>query len=606
MSVTVAEEPESSLEGEAAIARLAGLGAVLWRYRELALIVAITAFAAGLRFWQLTTLPFGFHNDEGNVTLDAQRVLDEGWIGPYSLRALGYPIAFNYFVAPFLAVLGWGVLAVRLPAAILGTAAIPLMYLVARNAAGWRAGLCAAVLLAVSLWHLQLSRLGFPVIGWPAAELAAILCLQYGLRTRHWGWFIPAGLVAGISIWIYPSASAFVVGVAIAVGVWLALRLWSERRSLGVPFARDVVLLAIFGLSTFLGAWPMIEYTRENPVSERFDSVYVFGDRRREDCLKVTPEQRDQKCQYAVATGFADRVDVLREKTQVLWRSLVSEPRVDNADGVGSTPPVGRLAMYLALAGAVVAVARYRRMDIASGIALAAAPLIAGFTIVTLDGQYRRSFGLVPFIALFGGMALAFAWEWLEERGRWLGMAAAAGVAVVLVVAGAGSVRWYFDDYAHQPGTRFTFFPEMRRASEYIDSLGHPYVYFYSDRASIGHESRQVLAPDIAGGEDRSEQFTRDDPKAVRYDLAPHSNPAFPITRDPDGAVFILMNAYAIEEREEYALDDIQARYPGGQVRMVTDPEWNSVEYIAYYLPRDLLESYASKESVEFKPAPPP
>lgn len=605
MSTTAAGR-ERPVVSRVAAERVAAWTGVLWRYREAALVIAITGFAAVLRLWDLTVLPFGFHNDEGNVTLDAQRVLDEGWIGPYSPRALGYPIAFNYFVAPFLAVFGWGVLAVRLPAAITGIAAIPLMYLVARNAAGWRAGLCAAVLLSVSLWHLQLSRVGYPVIAWPTAELAVILCLQYGLRTRRSGWFVAAGLVTGLSIWIYPSATAFVGGVAIAVGAWLALRLWSDRRVLGVPFARDAVLLVIFGLSTFLGAWPMIEYTRENPVSDRFDSVYVFGDRRRENCLPVAPEQRDDKCRYAVATGFDERFDVLREKARNLYWSLTSEARVDAVDGVGSVPPVGRLAMYLALAGVAVAVARYRRMDIAVAIGLAAVPLIAGFTIITLDGQYRRSFGLVPFIALFGGMALASAWERLDARGRWAGVAAGAGVAAVLVFAGASSVRWYFDEYPHQPATRFTFFPEMRLASEYIDSLGHPYVYFYSDRASIGHESRQVLAPDIAGGEDRSEQFTRDVPKLARYDLAPQSNPAYPVTRQPDGAVFLLMNAYAIEERKEYALDDIQARYPGGQIRMVTNPEWNSVEYIAYYLPRDLLESYASKESVEFKPAAPP
>ena len=75
---------------------------------ELWLVLALTAFAAVLRLWHLTTLPYGFHGDEANVSLDAERITKHGWIGPWSNLSLGYPIAVNYYMAAFVKFMGVG------------------------------------------------------------------------------------------------------------------------------------------------------------------------------------------------------------------------------------------------------------------------------------------------------------------------------------------------------------------------------------------------------------------------------------------------------------------------------------------------------------------
>jgi len=581
-----------------AIGRLPLLAAV-WRgvsaHPEIALVLGLTVLGAFLRLWQLGELPYGFHNDEGNVTLDAQRILSEGWIGPFSKLASGYPIAVNYFVAPFIKVMGPGTLSVRLPMAVLGIVAIPLAYYTFRLAAGWRVAACATFLLVTSAWHLHYSRVGFPVIGWPVVELGALLSLQLGLRTRRWPFFIVSGVLAGLGIWVYPSASLFALPMGIFMGAWAIIGLVRRRNTAAV---RDVLLVGILGLSMLLGASPMISYQRSHQVETegRLRGTYIFGSERRARCEKTPEEQRDQVCKWAVAASFGEKADVVREKTDLLWDILTTKSAPDGADGLGVKPPVGKLAMYLAVVGFVIAAIRFR--NAALGISVLAVPFIVAGAVLTIDGQFRRVFGIMPLIALFGGLTLGLVWEWADKQGIAVRVAALALIAATLGTISVQGLRFYFDEYPDSNAVRFVFYPELRRASEYIDTLGHPYVYWYNGRAPLGHETRRVLADEIAGGEDRALEWTKAaDNEHLRYDLKPEDQVGFPATRQPDGAVFVFMESYANDSDDA---DTVARKYPGGVLTGFFNEKLNRWEFRAYYLPGDLLDSYARQESVTY------
>ncbi|MHB8375446.1 MAG: ArnT family glycosyltransferase [Dehalococcoidia bacterium] len=556
---------------------------VVYRYRELTLVAALTAAGAFVRLWRLTTLPYGFHNDEGNVTLDAQRILHEGWIGAYSGRALGYPIAVDYFVAPFIKVFGATVLGVRLPIAVLGIACVPLVYGVARIAAGWRVAICATIMLAFSLWHLHLSRVGFPVMGWAVTELGSLLCLQIGLKRQRWPWFVGAGLLIGVGTWVYNSAFLYAVAVAIYLVGWYVARNFAEVRAavtgvvrprrLPVGPVRELLMLLILLASTALAAAPIVRYamTSRQQYESHFKSASIFN---------RPPHNAD---------SLPEKVRVTEHNVKRLFWALTSTARPDGADGLGSAPPVGALTMYAAIVGAAIALVRFRSPVF--GIGLLVVPLLLISTAVTIDGQYRRTFGLMPFIAIFAGLALGTVWERADRYG---GVLRVAGVGVVVVILAAVSyhnLSYYFRDYNNTSLARFVFYPEMREASEYLDAHGHPYVYMYSDRASLGHESRRVLAPNIAGGEDRSTEFAPG-PYTLRYDLAPEARPAFPATRQPDGVVFLFLGKY-VNDAEKVA-----QRYPGGIMSETDTPRLHVVDFRAYYLPANLLEYYARQEGV--------
>ena len=77
-----------------------GLESWVARYRwEILLVVLCTGVAAFLRVYRLAELPPGLHGDEALTGLDALRILDEGWIGPYVGSALGQPTGPLYFTA---------------------------------------------------------------------------------------------------------------------------------------------------------------------------------------------------------------------------------------------------------------------------------------------------------------------------------------------------------------------------------------------------------------------------------------------------------------------------------------------------------------------------
>jgi hypothetical protein len=366
-----------------------------------------------------------------------------------------------------------------------------------------------------------------------------------------------------------------------------------------------VMLLLILLASTLLAAWPLVSYARDekNHYTNHFKSVYIFSQERRTGCLAVPAASRDPNCARTLANGFVDKARVVRHNSVNLYHWLVDESHSDGADGLGVEPPLGKVAMYLAIVGAVIAI--FRIGNPAMGIGLLTVPLLWIATSVTLDGQFRRSFGILPFAAIYGGLTLSLIWEWADRRNLALRAGTLGLIAVVLFVHSYHGLRFYFHTYPDSQNERFVFYPEMREASEYMDTLGHPYVYWYNERAYLGHESRRVLAPDIAGGEERAFPGSPSTPPP-RIDLVPQATPSFPATQRPDGAVFVFFGSYLP------LFEQVRAKYPAveglppPQVSSYYSEQYKADDYRAYYLPKELLDYYGGKESVDYPVRPKP
>ncbi len=134
----------------------------------------ILALALAIRLFRITDFPAGFNLDEISQGYSAYSLLKTGrdewgirW--PLSPRAFGdfrAPL-YTYLTIPSIALLGLNKLAVRLPAAIFGGLAVLATYLLAKELfAGEKTGaekisLLAALFLAISPWHISLSRGAF-------------------------------------------------------------------------------------------------------------------------------------------------------------------------------------------------------------------------------------------------------------------------------------------------------------------------------------------------------------------------------------------------------------------------------------------------------------
>ncbi|MBP5166138.1 MAG: glycosyltransferase family 39 protein, partial [Oscillospiraceae bacterium] len=125
----------------------------------------IMAAGAALRLAGIASAPPGLNQDEASAGYDAWAILYSGIDRagcrlPVLLTAWGsgQNALYSYLAMPFIALLGLGKLSLRLPAALLGCASLPLFYSLSARTAGKKTALWTLAALAFNPWHIMLSR----------------------------------------------------------------------------------------------------------------------------------------------------------------------------------------------------------------------------------------------------------------------------------------------------------------------------------------------------------------------------------------------------------------------------------------------------------------
>lgn len=175
------------------------LGRTARRWQNL-LLGLLLALAAALR---CATLSFqGLWLDEVHTVVEAGRPWGELLLNLF-LPQQGYPL---YILAMHLwiALCGTTETALRLPAALAGTAAVPLLYLLGRRAFGWRVGLLAAAFLALSplaVWYSQEAK---SYAWFLLLTLASWLLLWEATRREtHRGWWAAFALITILALSVH-------------------------------------------------------------------------------------------------------------------------------------------------------------------------------------------------------------------------------------------------------------------------------------------------------------------------------------------------------------------------------------------------------------------
>ena len=133
------------------------------------LLVLILIFAFAIRVYNLAEVPPSLSWDEASIGYDAWSIVQDGkdqWGErlPLIFRSFGeYKFPFHiYTTAVFVSILGLSEYAVRLPSALFGVVNIFLIFFFARNLTGSvYIGLLSSLILAISPWHIQFSRVNW-------------------------------------------------------------------------------------------------------------------------------------------------------------------------------------------------------------------------------------------------------------------------------------------------------------------------------------------------------------------------------------------------------------------------------------------------------------
>lgn len=459
---------------------------------KLFLLLIITLLAAFFRLYRLGSLPPGDGYDPAYYGVDALQLL-RGEPLPLMLQPNREPL-FSYLVAASFLVVGASTLGIHLASAMVGLATVPAVYaageaLFARlpdeeSALRRWGGLLAALMMAVSYWHLNWSRYGVRAILVPPFAALTFTFLWRGFHRDDRGSFVLCGVALGLSMYTYQAARLLPILVAFAFAAVAWRRGTITRRDWS-----DALIVALMALLVFA---PLGIYFVRHPGSFTLRVKHAF----------VAQEEQD-------APGKLEAI--LDQTTEALLSFNIDGDHTPYST-IPGRPSLNLFFSALFFLGIVVSVARVRR----PAYAFLLASLVVMIVPAMLAGQgpaAKRAIGTLPAVAMLiavGALApLKMLRRWMtDSSARWLRIGWGLVVAGGFVYSGAVTYRDYFIRWASNPDLYTHFELGISAIGQYVRNLppdeqvylsselpAHPSIRFQSGlREDIrGYNGRQCV-----------------------------------------------------------------------------------------------------------------
>lgn len=484
-------------------------------------LFGVTLFGLWFRLLDLELTPPEMTSDHIEKLLDALRV-HEGYYAVFFPNNGGRE-AFQMYVVAFVADtlgVGFNFNALKWATVIEGVITLPVVFWMAQQVIGQASarerqigrwvGVALAWLLAVSAWHLMLSRLGLRIVLTPLTTALVIGFLARAMRynrardylalgavlgagfyfyqanrmlppvvvagmalamlntARRWrdlpnlvAQMVLVGLVAALPVAAYMLAGARAVDLLpVVAGAWLAaVALWlradhtSEPRSEAWRYAGGLLMVVVIALALYV---PMYHYSRLYP-DQYWNRTQgrLFGEnafvRVNENGVTVAyePTRREQ------AERFWDRRDVFIENYRDALRMYHWEGDAAWINNAGGRPALDGVAGGLLMLGAVIwTVWTLRRRDavwwllpVTVIVMLLPSALTLAYTIE--NPSFTRTSGTIPAIFMLAALPLGLLlWRVSHVPGRVWGMSLGALAALAILAGVLGSaLDWNRDNF---------------------------------------------------------------------------------------------------------------------------------------------------------------
>lgn len=211
------------------------------QYKWLLIVIVMAAF---LRLWQLGVVPPSPDWDEVALGYNAYSILKTGrdeygtWF-PRSLRSYDdyKPPLYVYLTVPSVALFGLNTWSVRLPSAVMGVLAVVGTYFLvielfsqAKISDVRKLALTSAMLLAISPWHLQFSRIAFEANLGITLNVWGVVAFIKGLQSRKW--LRISAILFGLALYAYHSERLFIPLLVLLLALVFRKKLFNGKTSI--------------------------------------------------------------------------------------------------------------------------------------------------------------------------------------------------------------------------------------------------------------------------------------------------------------------------------------------------------------------------------------
>ena len=579
---------------------------------ELAGVAGLLALAVFMRVYRLQQMPPGIFVDETNAALDAIRILEGRPDSPFATGWFETPTMYAYYLVGLFQFLGTSFAALKTASLLPAILTVAAIYPLARLLFGIPTAFAATFLLAVSRWHITMSRWGWNEVAPLLFMIVALYFLLRAVRDRRASDYALGGLFLGLGHYTYLASRL----VLLAVALYLLYRVLFERGFLRRTW-RGLAIFAVVYLATF---GPLLVTYARNPFtfSNRSQQVSIVVDMQEYYQQQRGPTAPKLVGQALRAMGLPKEISLLPLQESTLRHVEMflafgdRNPR-HNLPGAPMLDPITGSLLILALGFAIFQVFRpnARRADdedwvegVGGGQRYALllfwllVPLLGG--ILTRLDEAPQAYRTLPVIgaavllagdaavrsARVFGSAMAHLGD--PKDARWLRALPAVLVAVVLVWAGSINYRLFFDVQARDGRVWQAFSPiETAVASEVAGAMDSsslylsPRLYHFSPLKYLAYRS-----PARGGGGLDHPAYQMTEPAT---DL--------PLS-DPFGqdALFLLDTYY------QHVPELFLTYYPGARFEVVAGPGGQPL-FLAVTVPGSEISALQGLQA-EYAPAP--
>ncbi len=404
-------------------------------------LFSILILAFFLRFYKVTEIPPSLNWDEASIGYNAYSILKTGrdeWgkFLPVHFKAYGeYKLPIQIYISiPAIATFGLNELGVRITPVVYGTLTVLVVFFLASEIFGASSvGLFSAILLAISPWHIQLTRASFESALATFWVVLGTWLLVKGFKRQKW--FIVSTIPFALSVFTYNSTRIFTPLFLLTVLIlyWKTL----------MKFKKFILLSAVLFAVLLL---PLTPFLLSGDRSARYKLVSITDDpgliprinqnRGNSHLPGFLPKLVHNKVTY-VASYFTQNY-LAHFTPQFLFISGAPHKQ-HHVQNMGELYYFQAPFLFIGLFGIFKYRNRFRKLLI-SWILLAFIPVS-----VTNDSipNALRTLVAVPFYQIMSGYGFFLVFKWLKNKNLLLKF----GSALALLVVMAVNLQNYFYNY---------------------------------------------------------------------------------------------------------------------------------------------------------------